>query len=201
MKAIVGLGNPGARYAGTRHNVGFQVVEELAARLGAGPERELCGALVHEADELLLVRPQTFMNRSGHSARCLADRYGLAAGDFLIVYDDVALPLGALRLRGQGSPGGHRGLESVLESLGSSEVPRLRLGVAGAGLPAPGAGLADYVLAPFDAGELAAVEELLGRAAAASIAWREQGLERAMAQHNGPAKGAPNDPPPVLAVP
>lgn len=186
MKVIVGLGNPGPRYAGTRHNVGFRVVEQLAVRLGAGAAGELCGALSSEAAGLLLVRPQTYMNRSGFTARCLADRFGLAAGDFLVVYDDVALPLGALRLRGKGSPGGHRGLESILESLGAEEVPRLRLGVAGVGLPAPGEGLADYVLAPFGEAEVKAVAEMVERAAEACLAWRDQGFEKAAARWNGP---------------
>lgn len=192
MKVIVGLGNPGPRYADTRHNVGFRVVEQLAARLGAGAAGELCGALFTEAAGLLLVRPQTYMNRSGFTVRCLADRYGLAPGDFLVVYDDVALPLGALRLRGKGSPGGHRGLESVLESLGSDEVPRLRLGVAGEGLPAPGEGLADYVLAPFAAAELAPVDALIARAAEACLGWQSDGLEKAAARFNAP--------PPALAA-
>jgi PTH1 family peptidyl-tRNA hydrolase len=186
MKIIVGLGNPGPRYAATRHNVGFRVVEELAARLGAAAARELCGGLAGEAGELLLVRPQTFMNRSGFTVRCLADRFGLAPGDFLIVYDDVALPLGALRLRGKGSPGGHRGLESVLESVGSGEVPRLRLGVAGPAGPPPGESLADYVLGPFAAGEAGEVEALVARAAEACLAWASDGLEKAASRFNGP---------------
>jgi PTH1 family peptidyl-tRNA hydrolase len=191
MKIIVGLGNPGPRYAATRHNVGVRVVEELAARLGAAAVHELCGGLAGEAGELLLVRPQTFMNRSGFTVRCLADRFGLAPGDFLIVYDDVALPLGALRLRGKGSPGGHRGLESVLESMGSGEVPRLRLGIAGPAGPPPGESLADWVLAPFEAGEEGEVASLVGRAADACLAWASDGLEKAAGRFNGP--------PPVLA--
>jgi PTH1 family peptidyl-tRNA hydrolase len=185
VKVIVGLGNPGPRYAATRHNVGFRVVEELAARLGAETARELCGSLASEAGDLLLVRPQTFMNRSGFTVRCLADRFGLAPGDFLIVFDDVALPLGALRLRGKGSPGGHRGLESVLESLGADEVPRLRLGVAGPSLPPPGEGLADYVLAPFEAGEEAEAAAMIGRSAEACLAWASDGVEKAASRFNG----------------
>lgn len=194
MKVIVGLGNPGPRYAPTRHNVGFGVVEELASRLGIAADRELCGALSGhftgqldgQAAELVLVKPQTFMNRSGHCVRCLADRFGLAATDFLVVYDDIALPLGTLRLRGKGSPGGHRGLESVLESLGADDVPRLRLGVAGPQGPPPGETLADFVLAPFAAEEKAEVEAMIGRAAAACLSWQAEGLEKAMGRFNGP---------------
>lgn len=198
MKVIVGLGNPGPRYAETRHNVGFRVVEQLAAQLGASapvsPESELCGALARAAGELLLVRPQTFMNRSGYTVRCLADRFGLTAADFLIVYDDVALPLGTLRLRAKGSPGGHRGLESVLESLGAEEVPRLRLGVAGKDGPPPGESLADYVLGPFAAAETAEVGAMIGRAAAACLAWQSGGVEKAAGQWNGAPNGEAEGP-------
>lgn len=201
MKAIVGLGNPGPRYADTRHNVGFRVVEELAARLGAGPERELCGALASEAGELLLVRPQTFMNRSGYTVRCLADRFGLVAADFLIVYDEVVLPLGALRLRAKGSPAGHRGLESVLESLGAEDVPRLRLGVGGADGPPPGEGLADFVLAPFADSERAEVAAMIGRAAEACLAWRDGGVEKAAARFNGKPSGEAPEAAPATALP
>lgn len=186
MKVIVGLGNPGPRYAATRHNVGFGVAEELASRLGFRLDQDLCGALAGPVGDLLVVKPQTFMNRSGHTVRCLADRFGLAAADFLIVYDDIALPLGALRLRGKGSPGGHRGLESVLENLGADEVPRLRLGVAGPQGPPPGETLSDYVLGPFASEEKDEVVTMIGRAASACLAWQAEGLEKAMGQWNGP---------------
>jgi len=114
---IAGLGNPGERYRGTRHNLGFRVVDELAGRLGAGPPRLECNALVAAAGGVTLVRPQTYMNRSGHAARCLLERRGFEPGDLMVVYDDVNLPLGRLRMRPKGSPGGHRGMESVVHSL------------------------------------------------------------------------------------
>lgn len=186
MKVIVGLGNPGPRYVATRHNVGFGVAEALAARLGIQLDQELCGALTGQSGEWLLVKPQTFMNRSGHCARCLADRFGLSGADFLIVYDDIALPLGTLRLRGKGSPGGHRGLESVLESLGTDEVPRLRLGVAGSAGPPPGETLADFVLAPFALEEKDEVAAMIERAVSACLSWQAEGLEKAMGRFNGP---------------
>ena len=129
LRLILGLGNPGERYRDTRHNVGFRVVEELARRRGVRLRTAECASLVGEGPELVLAQPQTYMNRSGYAARCLLERRGLAPQDLLIVFDDVHLPLGRLRLRPSGSPGGHRGMESVLENLRSAEVPRLRLGV------------------------------------------------------------------------
>jgi len=146
---VVGLGNPGERYRGTRHNVGFRVVEELARRHGARLGTLECNALVGDfvrapaappppeveqaAGGVLLAQPLTYMNRSGYAVRCLVERHGLAPSDLLVVLDEVHLPLGRLRLRRSGSPGGHRGMESVVENLQSDEVPRLRLGVAGEG--------------------------------------------------------------------
>jgi PTH1 family peptidyl-tRNA hydrolase len=192
------LGNPGERYRDTRHNVGFRVVEELARRRGARLGALECGALVGAlprdapadlpetaAAGVLLVQPQTYMNRSGYAVRCLAERHGLAPSDLLIVFDDVHLPLGRLRLRRSGSPGGHRGMESVVENLQSDQMPRLRLGVAGeAGEPAGGDELVDFVLSPFAEGERAAADEMIARAADACEAWLAQGIEAAMGSFN-----------------
>ncbi|MYF03729.1 MAG: peptidyl-tRNA hydrolase, partial [Holophagales bacterium] len=129
-RLVLGLGNPGGRYAGTRHNLGFRVVDELALRLGVRLGLDVCGALWASSDRIDLATPQTYMNRSGYSARCLSERNGYAPGSILVVYDEVHLPLGRLRLRGKGSPGGHRGMESVIENLRTTAVPRLRLGIA-----------------------------------------------------------------------
>src|SRR5687767_11768291 len=129
MLLVVGLGNPGAEYRDTRHNVGFRVVEEVARRAGLRLRGGECNSLVASSGDLLLALPQTFMNRSGYAVRCLVERYELAPPSVLVVLDEVALPLGRLRVRGSGSPGGHRGLESILESLQSDAVARLRLGV------------------------------------------------------------------------
>lgn len=183
-KLIVGLGNPGTRYAETRHNLGFWVLEELARRLGAEPPQPDCHALVSRARGLVLAWPQTFMNRSGHAVRCLLERHGHPVEDVLIVFDDVTLPLGKLRLRRAGSPGGHRGLESVLESLGTDEVPRLRAGIRDETTPA-GDALVEFVLAPFLEVEREAVETLVGRAADACEAWAAEGIEVAMQRFNG----------------
>ena len=201
MRLILGLGNPGEEYLATRHNVGFRVVEELARRWAIPFDRQECNALAAlraaapieggveaaaEADDVLLVKPQTYMNRSGWAVRCLAERHGLQAAAVLVVYDEVNLPLGKLRLRRAGSPAGHRGLESVIENLRSAEVPRLRLGVAPeAGKPAGGEELVDFVLSPFAAEEREAVEEMIRRGADACEAWVRDGAEAAMGRFNG----------------
>jgi PTH1 family peptidyl-tRNA hydrolase len=186
-RLILGLGNPGAAYAATRHNVGFRVVQELARRWGEPVDRLECGSLVGAGaaggEVTLLALPQTYMNRSGYAARCLLERHGLDPAATLVVYDEVNLPLGRLRLRRAGSPAGHRGMESVIENLRTAEVPRLRLGVAGAEPPASAA-LADYVLAPFAPEEIEAAAAMICRAAEACEVWRREGVEAAMRQFN-----------------
>ena len=183
-RIILGLGNPGARYTETRHNVGFRVVEKLADQRRIRLDRDECNALVGWDEELALAAPQTFMNRSGFSARCFMERWGLEPESFLVVYDEVHLPLGSLRLRPKGSPAGHRGMESVLENLGSDRVARLRLGVGGPDAPAPGEALVDFVLEPFAANEVEAVEEMIGRAAEACELWAREGAGAAMQKFN-----------------
>ena len=182
---VLGLGNPGAEYRKTRHNLGFLVVEELARRWEARLDRLECNARLGVAGGVLLAQPQTYMNRSGHAARCLVERHGFSPPQLLVVIDDVALPLGKLRLRANGSPGGHRGLESILENLQSDEVARLRLGVRVGEGPAGGEELVDYVLSPFRAEERETVEEMVRRGADACECWRSDGVERAMSRFNG----------------
>ena len=193
---ILGLGNPGEEYRDTRHNVGFRVVEELARRWQVALDRLECNALAGrtgsgegaagDLGEVLLAKPQTYMNRSGHAARCFVERYELDPAKLLVIYDEVNLPFGKLRLRSSGSPAGHRGLESILESLRTAEVPRLRLGVAppAEGRP-PGEDLADFVLSPFDEGEREEAEAMIRRAADAVEMWLKEGPEAAMAKFNG----------------
>lgn len=195
QRLIVGLGNPGGRYQGTRHNVGFDVAEELARRLegrpGSNGERlDRCNAdlwrfQLSPTQQVLIAMPQTYMNRSGYAVRCLVESYGLEARDILVVYDEIHLPLGRLRLRPQGSPAGHRGLESVLANLGTDKVPRLRLGVAPEDGPPAGDNLPDFVLAPFEEGERELVAEMVGRATSACETWVSDGAEAAMQQWNG----------------
>jgi peptidyl-tRNA hydrolase, PTH1 family len=196
-KLILGLGNPGETYRDTRHNVGFQVVEELARRWRVEVGRLECNALVGDvavaaedpatpADTggVWLAMPQTYMNRSGHAARCLVERHGFAPESVLVVYDEVNLPLGRLRLRKSGSPAGHRGLESILESLRTDQVPRLRLGIAGPAGPPAGEALPEFVLAPFAAEERETVGEMVRRAADACEAWVRDGADVAMNRFN-----------------
>jgi peptidyl-tRNA hydrolase, PTH1 family len=184
-RLILGLGNPGAEYRDTRHNVGFRVVEEMARRAGVRLRAGECNSLVGTLDDTLLALPQTYMNRSGHAARCLIEKHQLAPASVLVVFDEVALPLGWLRLRSSGSPGGHRGLESILETLQSDAVARLRLGVREGDDPVPGEQLADYVLAPFSPASVERVTEMVERGADAAESWRREGIERAMARFNG----------------
>jgi PTH1 family peptidyl-tRNA hydrolase len=184
-RVVVGLGNPGERYRATRHNLGFRVVAELARRRGMLVDRLECNARVGEGEDLLLVLPQTYMNRSGHALRCLRERHDLDPGRMLVVYDEVQLPLGRLRLRPGGSPGGHRGMESVVENLRTDRVPRLRLGCAGEEGPPAGDALVDYVLSPFEAGERSTVETMIEQAADACEVWLEEGVETAMNRFNG----------------
>ncbi|HEV8238194.1 MAG TPA: aminoacyl-tRNA hydrolase [Thermoanaerobaculia bacterium] len=184
-RLIVGLGNPGAEYRDTRHNVGFRVVEEMARRAGVRLRAGECNSLVGESDDVLLAQPQTFMNRSGYAVRCLVERRELASSSILVVLDDIALPLGRLRLRPSGSPGGHRGLESILESLQTDALPRLRLGVREEEEPIVGEALVDYVLGPFSPAARERVDEMIARAADACECWLAAGIDRAMALFNG----------------
>lgn len=185
MKAVVGLGNPGPKYERTRHNAGFWIVDALGEKLGASPRRSeaeaLVGIGVWRGEEVLLAKPQTFMNRSGRAVRALADRYGLAPEEILVVYDDLDLEPGVLRMRAKGSAAGHNGVRSVIDYLGTQEFPRLRVGIGA--VPAGVAG-ADYVLREPSDGEwphlLAAVEA----GVLASLAWVADGVERAMSRFN-----------------
>jgi PTH1 family peptidyl-tRNA hydrolase len=186
---ILGLGNPGPQYADTRHNVGFRVIEELARRQGLALGHLECNARVarsvSEDGGLLLAQPQTYMNRSGFTARCLLESHQLDPAAILVVYDEINLPLGKLRLRKSGSPAGHRGIESVIENLRTDEVPRLRLGVAPEAGPPAGEDWAEFVLGPFAADEKEAVAAMILRAADACEVWVREGAEAAMRQFNG----------------
>jgi PTH1 family peptidyl-tRNA hydrolase len=193
MRLILGLGNPGEEYRDTRHNVGFRVVEELARRWEIPCDRLECNALVGRAAagegdappaDVLLVKPQTYMNRSGYAARCFVESHEIEPSAVLVVYDEINLPLGKLRLRRAGSPAGHRGLESVIENLRTAEVPRLRLGVAQEEKVA-GEDLAGFVLAPFAPDERETADEMIRRAADACEAWVREGVEAAMGRFNG----------------
>ncbi|MEE9562822.1 MAG: aminoacyl-tRNA hydrolase [Thermoanaerobaculia bacterium] len=183
-RLILGLGNPGPKYRETRHNCGFRVVEELARRRHLSLNRLECKSLLVEGRELVLAAPQTFMNRSGYAARCLSERREIQPADMLIVYDDVWLDLGQLRLRTKGGPGGHRGMESVIRNLGTESVPRLRLGVGNEDRPPQGEELVDFVLSPFAPTEEIMVEKMIERAADACEMWLQEGAEPTMNRFN-----------------
>jgi peptidyl-tRNA hydrolase, PTH1 family len=178
---IFGLGNPGPRYALTRHNVGFMVVDSLASRLGfrfrTFADREVARRQF-SGDELALVKPLLFMNESGVVVRKQLER---RPDRMLVVCDDMALPFGRLRLRPAGSDGGHKGLGSIISHLGRSDFPRLRVGIDA---PARSSDGIDYVLEPFPQEQEALLPEVLARAADACIAVATQGLERAMSRFN-----------------
>lgn len=184
-RLILGLGNPGEPYRATRHNVGFETVGELARRWGLRVDRLECESLVGRHGDVLLAQPLTYMNRSGWAARCLMERRGFAVEGVLVVYDEMALPLGRLRLRPGGGAAGHRGLESVLENLRTDRVPRLRLGIAPADGTPEGESWADFVLSPFGEDEQPAAAEMIRNAADACEAWLREGLEAAMNRFNG----------------
>lgn len=159
-------------------------MDRLRERWRLELERDECRARVWVGEGIVLAQPQTYMNRSGWSVECLVDTRGVRREDLLVAFDDVALPLGALRLRPRGGPGGHRGLESVIDSLRGEEVPRLRLGVAPPAEASAGVDLADFVLSPFAEEERTAVDDLLIRAVEAVETWRQAGIDAAMNRHN-----------------
>jgi len=184
MKIIVGLGNPGREYEETRHNVGFRVVERLAARHGIGGWRRRFRSLVAEGrverERVMLMKPQTFMNESGRAVRDATAWCDVDLGDVMIVCDDFNLSLGRLRVRGGGSSGGHNGLGSISEHLGGEEIPRLRVGI---GSEKAGSDR-DFVLSRFAGSERDMAEEGEERAARALEVWLESGLDRCQNEFN-----------------
>jgi PTH1 family peptidyl-tRNA hydrolase len=189
MKIVVGLGNPGAKYRGTRHNVGFEVVAELANRHGgSAPSLKHDAELVEiflGGEKILLVAPQTYMNQSGRSVWPLVDFYKLPLEDLLIVCDDLNLDVGKLRLRAAGSAGGQKGLTHIIQQLGSQEFARLRIGI---GRPPGRMNAADYVLAKFLSEERELVDEAVKSAAEGVELWVKDGCEKAMNQINAASK-------------
>lgn len=198
QKLIVGLGNPGPQYSTTRHNAGFllidRLVERFAARPGSGTNRyllwqcEVDGALVH------LMKPTTYMNLSGDALADYGTRHAVAIERLLVAYDEVALPLGTIRLRAGGSSAGQKGIRHIIETLGSEAIPRLRIGIRAANVL--DRSLADFVLADFDQEEIPLFREALARAADACALWLAQGITAAMAAFNVRASSANQKPDP-----
>jgi PTH1 family peptidyl-tRNA hydrolase len=194
MHLVVGLGNPGSEYSGTRHNVGFAALDTLAEKLGwirhgdfSRHAKSKFDALALEGsagvanEKLMLLQPLTYMNLSGRAVQAAMAFYQLSPADVLIVLDDIALPCGKLRLRAGGSSGGHNGLKDIERVLGTDQYPRLRIGVDA---PPPRVPQKDYVLGRFSDEQLAKVQPVLDRAASAVLAWIDDGLESAMNRFN-----------------
>ena len=185
MKLIVGLGNPGKKYEPTRHNIGFLVVDCIARRRAITVRKEMCDALTGEwaenGEKILLAKPQTYMNRSGESVRGLLREFCATPDDLVVVYDDLDLPFGRIRIRARGSAGGHLGLASILESLAGAPFARVRIGI---GRPPEGIEAADYVLQPFDAEQAGKLDELIVKGADAVLALLHDGSEAAMREFN-----------------
>jgi PTH1 family peptidyl-tRNA hydrolase len=191
VKLIVGLGNPGATYRGTRHNIGFAVLDELARRAGVGFESAPARALIAKvrqaaggSEPVLLTKPLTWMNNSGEAAGALMRYYRIEPPDLLVIVDDAELPLGRLRARAGGSAGGHNGLKSVIAHLGP-DFARLRVGVGRGVADDRRRDLADHVLARFDADELAEVDRVTTRAADAAEMFVTSGIATVMNRFNG----------------
>lgn len=187
MKLVVGLGNPGREYRDTRHNAGFMVADEIARRhaltFAMAPSQvpEAFIAKRYGTTPLLLAKPLTYMNRSGEAVAALVRYYDVAPHDLLVVYDDIELPFGRLRARAHGSAGTHNGMRSVVGRLGTTEVPRLRLGM---GRGDSRRDLADYVLAGFERDERDALDSFIARAADAAEMFAVDGIDKVMNVYN-----------------
>lgn len=199
VKIIVGLGNPGQEYAATRHNIGFMVIDRLKRELHATDTRKRFRAEIAEAfvggERLVLMKPQTYMNLSGVSAREAARWYKASLEDILVVVDDIELPFGASRMRAGGSSGGHNGLKSIAAELGSDQYPRLRLGV--------GRGTGDarrQVLSRFSKDEEQGLPEFIAAGADCALLWRAEGITTAMNRCNRRPESATTPPPVVTSV-
>ncbi len=184
MKLVVGLGNPGRKYDGTRHNIGFMVIDGLASGIGvSGGQNRFDGTTfdwLEGSERILLLKPETFMNLSGRAVRQAMDFYQIDVKDVLVICDDVAIPLGKLRFRARGTHGGHNGLRDIQNHLGTTEYARLRIGVD---TPKHGE-MADYVLSRFASSERPVIEDALAKAMQGVVLWVRQGIDACMNQYN-----------------
>ena len=185
MKLIVGLGNPGEQYAGTRHNLGYRVIRVLSRRMETGKpvqkHRALLAVGEYKATEVMLVQPLTYMNRSGLAVKEILKNYHIELSDTLIVFDDLDLPPGNIRLRSKGGSAGHRGIQSIIDVLGTSDFPRLRIGI---GKPPDYMEAADYVLQQIGEPDRGLIDDALERAADAALLFISEGLEAAGNAYN-----------------
>jgi len=184
---IVGLGNPGSQYARTRHNCGFRAIDLLADKLGCkidkGKFQGLYGQTTYNGKKLYLLKPQTYMNLSGRSVLQLSAYFSIPPQRIIVLFDDISLALGVLRIRPNGSAGGHNGIKSLIQELGSQEFPRVKIGVGGK--PHAEQDLADWVLSTFSQSEEKLLEKALVRAGEAALCIMEQGVPNAANRHNG----------------
>lgn len=185
MFIIVGLGNPGREYAGTRHNIGYDTVTRLSDEykipLDQKKHKGLCGKGTIAGEKVILVQPLTFMNLSGECVREVMDFYKLDAAHIIVIVDDTALPVGKLRVRQRGSAGGHNGMKSIIANVGTEEFLRIRIGI---GEKPQGYDLADYVLGHFKKEELPSLRETVGRAAEAAVMLLTEDVEKTMTKFN-----------------
>ena len=185
MYLIVGLGNPTREYDRTRHNVGFDTLdvlaEELNTSIGENKFKGCCAKGVIGGEKVILLKPQTFMNLSGESVRAAADFYKIDPEHIIVIYDDISLEVGQLRIRSKGSAGGHNGIKNIIAHLGTQEFPRIKVGV---GAKPPRMDLADYVLGRFHGEEKAIMEDARKRAAKAAVMMMNEGLQAAMNEYN-----------------
>ena len=185
MKCIVGLGNPGKLYEHTRHNIGFEVIEALSNQLNIPLDQSkfkgLYGIGFHKGEKVLLLKPLTYMNLSGESIRACLDYYQIDLEDLLIIYDDLDLPVGKMRLRQKGSPGGHNGIKSTVAHLGTQEFNRIRIGID---RPKSGISVPDYVLGRFSKEEQPLTYEAVNKSAEACMTWLEKPFIQVMNEFN-----------------
>ena len=185
MYLIIGLGNPGARYLSTRHNVGFMLADRLVSKRGGGRFETSSSSLVAQIQSsdtaVLVAKPLTYMNRSGFAVKKLMQRYDVEQHHILVTYDDVSLPFGQIRMRSKGSSGGHKGMESIIQTLGSAELTRLRVGID---RQRKGTDLSDFVLSDFEEKETADLISILDRSIEAIDTFLMHGIEQAMSSCN-----------------
>ncbi len=190
MKCVIGLGNPGEQYIATRHNVGLRVVDSLAKLLAVDLQRGRgdfrFARCTDQGDRFLIIAPLTFMNESGRAVEQAMKQFNLTSSDMMVVYDDFQLPLGTLRIRKDGTDGGHNGLASITHQLQTENIPRLRVGIAGKNCPTENKKklMATYVLSEFDDNEVRIAEEMIDHARTAAISWAHKGIGHAMNNYN-----------------
>ncbi|WP_160725698.1 aminoacyl-tRNA hydrolase [Bacillus sp. USDA818B3_A] len=185
MRLIVGLGNPGKQYHQTRHNIGFEVIDALSEQfsipLNQSKFKGLYGIGLHNGEKVLLLKPLTYMNLSGESIRAVMDYYQIELEDILVIYDDLDLPVGKIRLRQKGSPGGHNGIKSTVAHLGTQEFNRIRIGID---RPTPGMSVPDYVLGRFRPEERPLTHDAVTRSAEACASWLKKPFLQVMNEFN-----------------